>query len=357
MKFENVNKILIAKLCCLGDLVFITPSILKLREKFPDAEISFLYSDWVTNLIPYLPEINKSINAGDVYEKNRFKLALNSFKLLQILRKEKFDLVFSGHRNKLFGWLFKNSNIPYRIGFKGVPGYNITSEFDENIPETSRYVKLLYESGLTNDFTDKGYPVKLNNKLVKSGISGTEKKTIGIFPFGGLNPGTNMLIKRWEFEKYLKLIDLLKKDFRIIFFEGKEHGEKIKERIEGVEVTEIFMDKIAGCDYFISNDTGTLHIAAGFGVSTIGIFGPTDPNILAPVSGFGVEHKFIWNRTECAPCYTPETAIDKGNKKYWDGNIFKCYMNNHLCMKELQVHRVFEEISDFIKKTTSINKQ
>jgi len=112
------------------------------------------------------------------------------------------------------------------------------------------------------------------------------------------------------------------------------------------------MNKIMNCNYFISNDTGTMHIAAGFGVHTISIFGPTDPNILAPVSGFGVTHKFIWNKTVCAPCYTPITAIEKHNKKYWDGNTFKCYMGDNRCMSELEVQRVYEEISEFIKETS-----
>ena len=40
----------------------------------------------------------------------------------------------------------------------------------------------------------------------------------------------------------------------------------------------------AGCHLFIGNDTGMLHVAAAFGVPTIGLYGPTRPEEWAPPS-------------------------------------------------------------------------
>jgi ADP-heptose:LPS heptosyltransferase len=39
---------------------------------------------------------------------------------------------------------------------------------------------------------------------------------------------------------------------------------------------------------YVGNDTGTLHLAAGLGVPTVGLFGPTDPAIWAPLSPRGI---------------------------------------------------------------------
>jgi ADP-heptose:LPS heptosyltransferase len=38
---------------------------------------------------------------------------------------------------------------------------------------------------------------------------------------------------------------------------------------------------------YVGNDTGTLHLAAAVGAPTLGLFGPTDPAVWAPVSAAG----------------------------------------------------------------------
>ena len=61
MDFVSVKKILVFKLCCLGDIVFITPSINALKKNFPEAEIDIIVSGWVKNIVEFVPEINKTL--------------------------------------------------------------------------------------------------------------------------------------------------------------------------------------------------------------------------------------------------------------------------------------------------------
>jgi len=53
------------------------------------------------------------------------------------------------------------------------------------------------------------------------------------------------------------------------------------------------------CDVVVANDTGLLHLAAGLGTSTVGIFGPSNPMKWAP---HGAGHRVLWNKLDCAPC-------------------------------------------------------
>lgn len=54
------------------------------------------------------------------------------------------------------------------------------------------------------------------------------------------------------------------------------------------------------CDIFISGDTGVMHMAAGLGVRTVSVFGPTSPERLAPFHSGGVCAK---PATSCHPCF------------------------------------------------------
>lgn len=54
------------------------------------------------------------------------------------------------------------------------------------------------------------------------------------------------------------------------------------------------------CDILISGDTGVMHMAAGLGVRTVTVFGPTSPERLAPFHSGGVCAK---PATSCHPCF------------------------------------------------------
>ena len=49
------------------------------------------------------------------------------------------------------------------------------------------------------------------------------------------------------------------------------------------ESVETAADLVCGADAFIGNDAGMTHIAALAGVSTIALFGPTDPRVWMPL--------------------------------------------------------------------------
>ena len=84
-----------------------------------------------------------------------------------------------------------------------------------------------------------------------------------------------------------------------------------------------FIRLIPGCDLFITNDTGTMHVAAALGVPTIALFGPTDENGTRPL---GAQSKVLAGVAECRPCKLRECPID------------------HRCMTSLSVDVVFEAV-------------
>jgi len=321
-------------------------------------------SSWIANLENYLKNVDEVIIFNDVFEKNIFKKALGAVNMIKVLRKRKFDLVFMGHRKNIFGLIVKLSGIKYRLGFKETKFLNLTAKFDENIHETKRYLKVLD----TNGFKTGGERMELiqkksNEEIKKDNNIERDKFIIGIFPFGGINPGTEMDIKRWSIKNYLQLVKLLSEQYKdsiIIIFEGSQENEKIKETDLPDNVTiEFEFDYISICNIFVSGDTGPLYIAAGFNVSTLSLFGPSSPGLLAPLNYENGKsfHKHIWKKPKCSPCYTPVTSIDKSNKKYWKGDSFICYTGTHECIKDISVEEVFKKTKEMVNQLKSPGKQ
>jgi heptosyltransferase-2 len=53
------------------------------------------------------------------------------------------------------------------------------------------------------------------------------------------------------------------------------------------------------CQLLVTNDTGTMHVAAAVGTRVVALFGPTDPRTTAPL---GNGHVLIRKEVSCGPC-------------------------------------------------------
>ncbi len=67
------------------------------------------------------------------------------------------------------------------------------------------------------------------------------------------------------------------------------------------------MDELAECDALLTNDTGTMHLAAFLGVPTVAIFGSTEPDLTSPLGNF---HQVLRHKVDCSPCFLRECPID-----------------------------------------------
>jgi heptosyltransferase-2 len=57
------------------------------------------------------------------------------------------------------------------------------------------------------------------------------------------------------------------------------------------------------CRLLVTNDTGTMHLAAALGVQTVSIFGSTEPVLTGPV---GDHHVIVRHHVPCSPCFKRE---------------------------------------------------
>lgn len=357
---ENIKNILLIKLCCLGDIIFFTPVIENLRGNFPEAKITLLCSTWLKNIVPYVKNVDEVIFYEGPYEKSFFKKAASTLSTILRLRNNKYDLAIVGHRNNFYGMFTKLCGITYRLGYEGTKHLTHTVDFNSEKHIVDKNIALLNPLNLTitkrETVLKRLEPV---DEIKKLHNIPSDKKIIGIFPFGGVNPGTEMNIKRWDINNFYEVINSISQDYFVILFEGKEQNEKVSQDfLIGINVALKTMenDLLSVCDVFLAGDTGPLHIAAAMGVNTVALFGPSDADLLKPRANLrktedNAVHELIWKKPYCSPCYTPVTAADRNNPKYWRNGSFICHTGTHICMKSITV----EEVAATIKKI-NLNK-
>jgi ADP-heptose:LPS heptosyltransferase len=83
-------------------------------------------------------------------------------------------------------------------------------------------------------------------------------------------------------------------------------GDQCVNRI-GQTTLEQLIDELRLCRLLLTNDTGTMHLAALLGVPVVAIFGSTEPRLTGPL---GNGHVVLRHHVECSPCFLRECPID-----------------------------------------------
>jgi heptosyltransferase-2 len=136
----------------------------------------------------------------------------------------------------------------------------------------------------------------------------------------GINPGaTYGSAKRWYPERFAKVADDLARLWGAqVVITGGPGEAGIAGEIESVmagrclnmagrtsvrELTAL----IKRCNFFVTNDSGPMHIAAAFNVPLVAIFGSTDNTTTSPYSERSV---VVRSDAACAPCLERECPTD-----------------------------------------------
>ncbi|OCL85817.1 glycosyltransferase family 9 protein [Arcobacter porcinus] len=310
-----IKKIFIEIPTWLGDAIMATPAIENIIKSYPEAKITLLGSYVSTQAYKDYPNIEKIIVDNTKKDGNRY---LNLIKLAKSLGV--FDIAISFRRSFTSKFLLFFINAKKKLGYKRLT--------KKEIHLTIRY----------NDFINKF--LNLNNKV------GDLKLYFDAFKYPkatlGINPGaTYGSAKRWYPEEFAKLAIKLSKDYDIVIFGGPNETEianDIEEELIKNNITNYknlaskttipeLIEKIAGLELFITNDSGPMHIAAAYKVKTISIFGPTkftETNQWNNPNGI-----IVTKNLECAPCM----------KRV-------CPLKHHNCMKFIKASDVLEKIKE-----------
>jgi predicted lipopolysaccharide heptosyltransferase III len=283
---QNIKEILIIRTAYIGDIIMTLPVLKPLKERFPQARISFIASKEGAKLLEGNPYIDRVFRFNPFWF---YKTSIKAYLLFLFkIRKERFDLVIEA-RGDIRDLLF--IVFPLKSKFKLSYGFGGGSYFLSHIvPFTGIKHRIEYHLDLvrylgcnTEDTDRKVFLTKEEGKRI---IELIEENKINK-PFISVHPGARVPLKMWMIERYATLYDKIMRDYRmpLLILGSKEEEalvnnitKKMKNRpinLAGM----ISLRELAGIlkesALFICNDSAPMHIAAAMRTPTVAVFGPS----------------------------------------------------------------------------------
>ena len=328
---NKFRKILIVKPSSLGDVVHSLPFLNSLKTSFPNAEIHWVIAKGLEGLLECHPMIDRLIIINKDMWKKLSKTADTIKEVKQLfkdIRDEQYDLAVDLQGLFRSGIITMATRAPVRIGFSEAREgsrlvYNVVVRGGKDVHAVERYMKIAGELGC--DEKNILFPFSLCN-------SGTNIDDIrsSMKDYAVIVPGARWGTKIWPAVNFGRLASLLPLRSLVI---GSKSDMEIAERVvqasrgkaislAGKTGLRELVEVMRHARIVISNDSGPMHIAAGFKVPVVAIFGPTSPVRTGP---YGKGHIVIKSDKICSPC-------------------FKKHCSDLKCMQGITVDAVYEKI-------------
>jgi len=313
--FNQVNRILVRGVNWVGDTVLSYPTVQQLKTLFPKSHVAILIPSYLVDLwktFPYVDEIipfQKKRGIGSLWE---------DLNLSQSLNERNFDLAVILPRSFRSAFHIYLARIPLRIGYRNegrslflTHGIRRTQEM-LRVHRVYYYQKLLEPLGRISDPPSPQIFLREEDRrwadrtLKDLGIPGDK-------PLIGMNPGaTYGLAKCWYPDRFGRLGERLAEKWqaKILLF-GKEEERPVVHEIlhhlgtGGIDLTgKTGLLQLAAllerCALLVTNDTGTMHVAAAVGTPVVALFGSTPPLVTGP---WGEGHMVVRKNVPCSPCW------------------------------------------------------
>jgi len=301
----------------LGDMLCSLTLYAALKKKFPESRITLIAAK--TNYdIPY-HEINSYVDRVIIFEKQSVTTILKFFRKLRE-RKYQIGIVPStikiSRTSHIINFL---SGAKVRVGVKSIDGVknasykllNVKSDFGwKNSHQLERNLDVVKQIGC--DLPDEETQ-SLKFKFSDDDISDAKRFIEEIFPdkskkIIGFHPGAGKLENMWSTIRFIELIKKIYDRYNnyVLLTSGKI-DETVIDKVEnemknsGIHyniLNDLAIKKLGALlsliDLYITNDTGSMHVAGFSNAKMISLFGPTNPAEWAPK---GVNQMFLKSKT------------------------------------------------------------
>lgn len=323
LNHDSIRKILIRAVNWVGDAVMTTPAIGVIRESFPRAEITILANPLVAQIFSPHEWIDRVMTFD---QKGVHRGILGRFRLAAEVRKHSFDLAIvlpNSFNSALVPWL---AGIPARLGKNSDGrGFMLSARYipADHPPfghEVNYYLNLMRHFGISGQTSRPRLCILPEEERLAQDRLALQGIDQGDFVIG-INPGASYgSAKRWYPDRFAEVAAKLAAEWsaKIIVFGGPgetDMAADIERRLDKVPSLNLagkttvreLMALINRCNFFITNDSGPMHIAAALDVPVVAIFGSTDHTGTSPFSDKAV---VVRKSVECAPCKLRECPTD-----------------------------------------------
>jgi ADP-heptose:LPS heptosyltransferase len=348
----------------MGDMIQTTPLIRGLREKHPTAKITLLVTSDFASAVPLIPDVDEAIvinlrqfdNSENWEDLSWVKIYRYLEDSLGEIKNRNFDLLVNLSHSKFSALMVRYLRIKDVVGFycndfgNRMTGHSWMQYFSVEV-----FNRIYNEFNLVEIFSRSGgVDVKGRSIEVVRPQNDTSVETLlpSNFDEGevliGFQAGSSLEGRRWPVQSFARLADMLTKKLnaRILIF-GVESESKVAEEIMNSVQNKDKITNLAGktnlnqlsellekCNYLVTNDTGTMHLAAALGTKIVGLFfAHAHPYETAP---FSSGHLIFQARISCAPC------------------SYGVHCNNIVCIDKVKPGHLSTAIENHVKTKTWI---
>ncbi|OED37223.1 hypothetical protein AB834_02020 [PVC group bacterium (ex Bugula neritina AB1)] len=326
IKLVRPKKILIVKMSAIGDVIQTLLALNVLKRSCEDVSIDWLVEDKAAAVLEGHPDINRLI----IFNRKQKRIR----ECIQKLRKSNYDwaIDFQGtFKSSLF---MRFSKAHFRIGYQDPREpcsflYNVcVKSGNKDVLHSVRNLNLLKQLGISKDRPLFNFPI---GEKAEEKIENLLEEKLSTETYFSLNAVASRPANRWGISNFKKLIQKFREYScdTIFLLGGSQDVEDHKFLADGLENVVDLTGSLSLKEsaallkrslFFISGDTGPLHMAASVGCPVLGIYGPTNVRRTGP---FQKDAFLVQKHVDCQPCY----------KKI-------CPLEHHQCMKDLTVEEV-----------------
>ncbi len=335
----GIQRILVRGVNWVGDTVLTYPTVQQLKVFFPKSHLAVLVPSYLVDLwktFPYVDEIipfQKKGGIGSIWE---------DLNLSQSLKERNFDLAVILPRSFRSALHIFLARIPIRIGYRGEWRSLFLTHGIRRTREVLQGHRVYYYQKLIERFGTIEHPPSPRIFLREEDRKWGDRmlQDLGVpegKPVIGMNPGAAYgLAKCWDPGRFGELGKRLANrwETKVLLF-GREAEQPIVYEIlrhlgpRGIDLTgKTGLLQLAAllerCTLLVTNDTGTMHVAAAVGTPVVALFGSTLPLTTGP---WGEGHVVVKKDIPCSPCWKRVCPTD------------------HSCMEQITVDEV-EEVVD-----------
>jgi len=325
------KKILIIRIGNIGDVLFVTPVIRRLRKVFGNAQIDILTSPQAKVAVEGNPYLNNIF----VYRKfHKIERWFKKRKLSRALLRNKYDLCVVFESNLEYTkFAYEIAPHALRIGVSSEFAKKFlhkTKEFSYNHHAIENYLNIvskLLNIELSNNDYNMDFFFKENIDSAKP-----DNNRKGFFMVHS-SCSSYLPSKTWEIEKFAKVARYLTSRGYSVFITGAASDKEPKllfEELKNEKNVYSFIGKnlqeaaclIKQAKGVLCLDTGILHISRALNKPIVCLFGPSDPHHTGPI-GPGI-YKTIRKDFDCGPCQYFAGYKKEQKEKCMDAKITPC---------------------------------
>ena len=325
----------------IGDAVMAEPLLATLAQRGEALTVAAL--PWVAPAFRAMPQVGEIVELPFAHG----QLDWAKRRSIAATLRGRFDVAYvlpNSIKSALLPWL---AGVPVRVGYHGEGRWLLLNRRLANPADDRPPMVAFYGALAGSDFDPGARPrLQLDAATLQAALA---KAALGPGGFWAFAPGAEYgPAKRWPAEHYAALAKSLHgADGAIVALLGSPGEGALCEAIAdaapgacrvlaGKTLLLEAMALIAAARGLASNDSGLMHVAAGFGVPQVAVFGSTSPLHTPPLNP---KARVLWLKDElglaCMPCFDRT-----------------CRFGHYRCLTEVAPERVLASLRDAIAQVT-----